>query len=83
MNRMLPSLYILLALFLWSSLGVIVKLSGVAVHVLIFYSVITALIVQGLILSHKNYRKEIPNFRQLKYPAILGIAGLLNTFSYF
>ncbi|MCX5718071.1 MAG: DMT family transporter [Nitrospirae bacterium] len=83
MNKTLPSLYILLALFLWSSLGVIVKLSGVAVHVLIFYSVITALIVQGLILSHKNYRKEIPDFRQLKYPAILGVAGLLNTFTYY
>ena len=83
MNIMLPSLYILLALFLWSSLGVIIKLSGVAVHVLIFYSVITALIVQGLILSHKNYRKEIPDFRQLKYPAILGLVGLLNTFTYY
>ena len=83
MNRMMPSLYILLAIFLWSGLGIIVRLSGVEVHILIFYSVITALIVQGLILSHKNYRKEIPDFRKLKYPAILGVAGLLNTFSYF
>lgn len=83
MNRMLPSIYILLAIFLWSGLGVIVRLSGVAVHVLIFYSVITALIVQGLILSRKNYRRDIPDFRQLKYPAILGVVGLLNTFTYF
>ncbi|MDP3261072.1 MAG: hypothetical protein Q8M34_10910 [Thermodesulfovibrionales bacterium] len=49
MNRMMPSLYILLAIFLWSGLGIIVRLSGVEVHILIFYSVITALIVQGLI----------------------------------
>lgn len=83
MNRMTPSLYILLAIFLWSSLGVIVKLSGVAVHVLIFYSVIVSLIVQGIILSRKNYRKEFPGLKALKYPLILGAASLINTFSYF
>ncbi|NCO84554.1 MAG: hypothetical protein COZ31_03485 [Nitrospirae bacterium CG_4_10_14_3_um_filter_44_29] len=83
MNRMTPSLYILLAIFLWSSLGVIVKLSGVAVHVLIFYSVIVSLIVQGIILSRKNYRKEFPGLKLLKYPLILGAASLINTFSYF
>lgn len=83
MNRMLPSLYILLALFLWSSLGVIVKLSGVAVHVLIFYSVIVSLIVQGIILSRKTYRKEFPGLKLLQYPLILGAASLMNTFSYY
>ena len=83
MNRMLPSLYILLALFLWSSLGVIVKLSGVAVHVLIFYSVIVSLIVQGIILSRKTYRKEFPGLKLLQYPLILGAASLINTFTYY
>src|SRR3989339_563085 len=83
MNRMLPSLYILLALFLWSSLGVIVKLSGVAVHVLIFYSVIVSLIVQGIILSRKTYRKEFPGLKLLQYPLILGAALLINTFTYY
>ena len=83
MNRMLPSLYILLALFLWSSLGVIVKLSGVAVHILIFYSVIVSLIVQGIILSRKTYRKEFPGLKLLKYPLILGAASLINTFTYY
>lgn len=76
-------LYILLAIFLWSSLGVVVRLSGVAIHILIFYSVLVALIVQGIILSHKNYRKEIPDFKRLKYPLILGFISFLNTFTYF
>ena len=58
MNGILPSLYILFAIFLWSSLGVVVRLSGVDVHILIFYSVVVSLIVQGIILSGKNYRKE-------------------------
>jgi len=79
----MASLYILLAIFLWSSLGVVVRLSGVQIHVLIFYSLIVSLIVQGLILLQKRYRKEIPQFKQMKYPLILGIFSLLNTFSYF
>lgn len=83
MNRMTPSLYILLAIFLWSSLGVVVRLSGVDVHILIFYSVIVSLIVQGIILSGKNYRKEFPGLKLLRYPLILGAASLMNTFSYF
>ena len=83
MNGILPSLYILFAIFLWSSLGVVVRLSGVDVHILIFYSVVVSLIVQGIILSGKNYRKEFPEIKLLKYPLILGAASLINTFSYF
>jgi hypothetical protein len=76
----MASLYILLAIFLWSSLGIVVRPSGVEIHVLIFYSLIVSLIVQGLILLQKRYRKEIPKFKQIKYPLILGIFSLLNTF---
>ena len=77
------SFYILLAIFLWSSLGVIVRLSGVAIHVLIFYSALVSIIVQGIILSQKNYRKEVPDIRRLWYFLILGLFSLLNMFSYF
>ena len=79
----MASLYILLAMFLWSSLGVVVRLSGVEIHILIFYSVVVSIIVQGIILSLKNYRKEIPVIKKLKYPMILGLFSLLNTFTYF
>jgi drug/metabolite transporter (DMT)-like permease len=79
----MASIYILLAMFLWSSLGVVVRLSGVEIHTLIFYSVVVALIVQGIILSLKNYRKEIPEIKKLKYPMILGLFSLLNTLTYF
>ncbi len=76
-------IYVLIAIFLWSSLGVVVRLSGVTVHILIFYSLVISLIVQGIILSHKNYRKEIPDIKMLRYPMILGCFSLLNTFTYF
>lgn len=79
----MASIYILLAIFLWSSLGVVVRLSGVEIHILMFYSLIVAIIVQGVILSRKEYRKEIPGFRKLQYPVILGVFSLLNTFTYF
>lgn len=79
----LSSLYIIISILLWSSLGVVVRLSGVEIHILIFYSLLTSLIVQGVILLQKNYRKEIPDIKMLKYPAILGCLSLLNTFTYF
>jgi drug/metabolite transporter (DMT)-like permease len=77
------SIYILIAIFLWSSLGVVVRLSGVAIFILIFYSLVISTIVQGIFLSRKSYRKEIPEIKRLKYPMILGLFSLLNTSTYF
>jgi drug/metabolite transporter (DMT)-like permease len=48
-----------------------------------FYSLLISLIVQGIILSQKKYRKEIPDIKTLRYPAILGCLSRLNTFTYF
>jgi hypothetical protein len=48
------SLYILFAIFLWSSLGVVVRLTDVDLHVLIFYSLVVAIVVQGILLSRKQ-----------------------------
>ena len=77
------SFYILAAIFLWSSLGVFVRLSGVEVHILILCSLIVAIFVQGLLLSRKKYRKEIPGFRMLGYPLMLGFVSLINTFTFY
>jgi drug/metabolite transporter (DMT)-like permease len=80
---MAAPLYVLLAIFLWSSLGVVVRLSGVEIHILIFYSIIVSLIFQGLILTRKKYRRELPDIRRLKYPVILGFVSLSNTFAFY
>jgi drug/metabolite transporter (DMT)-like permease len=79
----MPSLSILLAIFLWSSLGVVVRLSGVQIHVLMFYSLVVAVIVQGLILTRKSYRKDFPGIGKLRYPIILGCISLVNTFTFY
>lgn len=79
----MASLYILLAIFLWSSLGVVVRLAGVEVHVIIFYSSFAAAIIQGIILTRGEYRKQMPEVKEVWYLAILGIISLVNTFTYF
>jgi drug/metabolite transporter (DMT)-like permease len=77
------SLYVLLAIFLWSSLGIVVRLSGVEVHILIFYSLLISIMFQGILLFRKDYRREIPDFHKLKYPFILGVVSLINTSTYY
>jgi len=79
----MASLLILIAIFIWSSLGVVVRLSGVPVQELIFYSMIVSVCIQSLIVSQGKYRKEVPSFRKLIYPAIAGIILLANTFTFF
>jgi hypothetical protein len=73
------SLHVLAAIFLWSSLGVVVRLSDVAVLTLIFNSLLISIILQGILLLRKNYRRELPDFHKLKYPFILGVVSLINT----
>jgi drug/metabolite transporter (DMT)-like permease len=79
----MASLYILLAIFLWSSLGVVVRLSGVEIHTLMFFSLVVALSAQGMLLSQKKYRREFPAIRKLQYPFILGLVSLVNSFAFF
>ncbi len=76
-------LYILIAIFLWSSLGVVVRLSGVDIHILIFYSLLVSVSLQGVIVSQKKYRTEITGLKKLSYPFILGIFLMLNNFAFF
>lgn len=75
--------YILIAIVLWSSLGIIIRLSGLPVHLLIFFSSLISSIIIGTIFLKKEYRKEIPKGRGFLYLLILGPLSLINTFSFF
>lgn len=79
----MASFYVLLALFIWSSLGVVVRLSNVPIHVLIFYSTLVSIIIQGIVLTRKEYRTSFPKGRKFLYLLILGPIVLLNNFTYF
>lgn len=80
---MMPSLSILLALLLWSSLGVIVRLAGVSEIELIFYSSVVAAGLQGVILTVMGWSRHAPQRGHLKYVVLLGCVGLLNTFAFY
>lgn len=75
--------YILSAILIWSSLGVVVRLSEVPVHVLIFYSAVVSVFVQGLILTRRRYRSSIPRDRGIFYLLFLGPLMLVNLFTFF
>lgn len=75
--------YVLAAIFLWSSLGVVVRLSGVPVHVLIFYSTLVALFVQSFVVLRKEYRALMPRGREILRLAVLGPVTLANLVTFF
>lgn len=75
--------YILLAVFLWSSLGIVVRLSGVEVHLLIFYSLLVSILAQGAIILPKKEYADRKNLKKLSYPFILGSFLLINNFSFY
>ncbi len=77
------SIYIVSAILLWSSLGVVVRLSGVPVHVLIFYASTVSVLIMGAALLRKDYRARVPSVRRLLFLLPLGPLSLLNTFTFF
>ncbi len=80
---MMPSLSILLALFLWSSLGVVVRFAGVSEILIIFYSSLVAAVLQSVFFSVRGWSGYTPDRRLLKFLALLGCVGLLNTFTFY
>jgi len=75
--------FILLAIVLWSSLGIVVRFSALPVHVLTFYSLVIALMIQGTIIFAKGYHREIRGVATLKYPVLLGVIAAVNNISFF
>jgi len=80
----MPALSILAALFLWSSVGVIVRRTGVSEIPVIFYSSLVAVLFQGLVMTLAGWGNFIPrekrHFRSL---VLLGCLGLMNTFAFY
>lgn len=75
--------YILTAIFLWSSLGVVIRLSGIAVHSLIFFSSIVSVAIAGSLFLKRDLRRHIPSKNRLLPLLILGPLSLINSYSFF
>lgn len=75
--------YILTAIFLWSSLGVVIRLSGIDVHILIFLSSAISSIIAGISFLRKDLRRHLPSKGRLTPLLILGPLSLINSYSFF
>lgn len=80
---MTGSFAILTAIFLWSSLGVVVRKAGVPVHVVMFYSCLVSVALQAILLKTRLRKKPMPRGREILYPLALGFFSLLNMFSFY
>lgn len=76
-------LYILAAIFLWSSLGIVIRLSGMPVHLLMFFASIISASLVSIIISRKEFRQAMPKGKGIVHLVTLGFISLINTFSFF
>ena len=77
-------IYILISIFLWSSLGIVIKLSGMPVHILVFFScIISSVLIGTLVISSKELKQQLPDAKKAAYLLALAIISLVNTFSFF
>jgi len=70
--------YILLAIFIWSSLGIIVRKADTHLTYMIFFPALIALITQTVILVSTKERKKIPKARKIPYLLLLGPCFIMN-----
>lgn len=75
--------FVTLAIFLWSSLGVVIRLSGMPVTVLMFYAaVISALTTGSMLLLKRDLIRGI-SLRSVAPLFVLAPVSLINTFTFF
>jgi drug/metabolite transporter (DMT)-like permease len=74
---------ILGAIFLWSSLPLVIRLSGLQVHELIFFSCAISSSVIGTAFLLRRFRARLPGGKALASLIVLGPLSLVNSFSFF
>ncbi len=78
----MPSLYIISALILWSSVGIFVRFVELPVHVIIFYSLSFSIIYHSLLLLIPALRKQMPGVKDIPYISVLSLFILTNTLTF-
>ncbi|MCI0469163.1 MAG: DMT family transporter [Nitrospirae bacterium] len=76
-------IYIVISIILWSSLGIVIRLSGQPVHQLMFFSSLISAAITGALFLKKDLRKQIPRIKGILPLLLLGVISLINTFSFF
>jgi drug/metabolite transporter (DMT)-like permease len=75
--------YILLAIVLWSSLGIVIRLAAVPVHILTFYALVVSGVCQASYIAAKGYHREIAHLKQIRYPLLLGGISVMNMLTFY
>ena len=76
-------LYIITAILIWSSLGVIVRYANTQLTYTIFFPALVALITQCTILFSTKERKNIPEVKKIPYLFLIGPVFILNSLSFY
>ena len=76
-------LYIIAAILLWSSIGLVIRFSGMPVHLLIFFSCIISLTLLSFFFLKSSLRENLPRGRYVLYLILTGAVSLLNSFTFF
>ena len=76
-------LYIITAILIWSSLGIIVRFANTQLTYTIFFPALVALITQCTILFSTKERKNIPEIKKIPYLLLIGPVFVLNSLSFY
>lgn len=76
-------LYIVIAILLWSSLGVIIRLTGLPVLSLIFFPCAVSLLPLGMLLLYRRSQWKTPGRNELGLLVLLSVTALINTGTFF
>jgi drug/metabolite transporter (DMT)-like permease len=79
----MATIYIILAIFIWSSLGIIVRMADTDLTYIIFFPSLIAFITQTVILLSTSERKKIPGAKRIPYLFLLGPVFLLNSLFFY
>lgn len=75
--------YIIAAILMWSSIGIVIRFSNMPVHLLIFFSCVISSTLLGIFLLKSSFRQDLPRGRQALSLILLGPLSLLNSFTFF
>jgi drug/metabolite transporter (DMT)-like permease len=75
--------YIIVAIVIWSSLGIIVRLANTYLSYTIFFPALIALIAQTTILLTTKERKKIPTIKRIPWLLLIGPVFILNSLSFY
>ena len=75
--------YIIVAIVIWSSLGIIVRLANTHLTYTIFFPAFIALIAQTAILLTTKERKKVPTIKKIPWLLLLGPVFILNSLTFY